>query len=149
MNSFPLFYSIWNHVLYYFPNWHFFLGKMHIHILNFRGMVMTPPWTFLLANLLLKLYTYAKLIHQLVHHYFLNKKNWSVVNKQTETHMECKIQISCLTHMKRREKCKERHNWTRTTSSHRIPPPTADFFILLLISPFTFSRISIFAVYTL
>ena len=105
------------------------------------------PWTFLFTNLLLKLYSYAKLIHQLVHRYFLNKRNWFIVNTQTETHMVFKIQIS--PYEKKREKFKERHDWTRTTSGHRIPPPTVDFFILLLISPFIFNRISGSAVYTL
>ena len=105
------------------------------------------PWTFLFTNLLLKLYSYAKLIHRLVHCYFLNKRNWFVVNTQTETHMVFKIQIS--PYEKKREKFKERHDWTRTTSGHHIPPPTADFFILLLILPFTFNRISRSAVYTL
>ena len=105
------------------------------------------PWTFLFTNLLLKLYSYAKLIHQLVHCYFLNKRNWFVVNTQTETHKVFKIQIS--PYEKKREKFKERHDWTRTTSGHHIPPPTADFFILLLILPFTFNRISRSAVYTL
>ena len=105
------------------------------------------PWTFLFTNLLLKLYSYAKLIHQLVHRYFLNKRNWFVVNTQTETHMVFKIQIS--PYEKKREKFKERHDWTRTTSGHRIPPPTVDFFILLLISPFTFNHISGSAFYTL
>ena len=105
------------------------------------------PWTFLFTNLLLKLYSYAKLIHRLVHRYFLNKRNWFVVNTQTETHKVFKIQIS--PYEKKREKFKERHDWTRTTSGHHIPPPTADFFILLLILPFTFNRISRSAVYTL
>ena len=105
------------------------------------------PWTFLFTNLLLILYSYAKLIHQLVHRYFLNKRNWLVVNTQTETHMVFKIQIS--PYEKKREKFKERHDWTRTTSGHRIPPPMANFFILLLISPFTFNRISGSAIYTL
>ena len=105
------------------------------------------PWTFLFTNLLLKLTSYAKLIHRLVHRYFLNKRNWFVVNTQTETHRVFKIQIS--PYEKKREKFKERHDWTRTTSGHRIPPPTADFFILLLILPFTFNRISRSAVYTL
>ena len=105
------------------------------------------PWTFLFTNLLLILYSYAKLIHQLVHRYFLNKRNWLVVNTQTETHMVFKIQIS--PYEKKREKFKERHYWTRTTSGHCIRPPTVDFFILLLISPFTFNHISGSAVYTL
>ena len=105
------------------------------------------PWTFLFTNLLLKLYSYAKLIHRLVHRYFLNKRNWFVVNTQTETHKVFKIQIS--PYEKKREKFKERHDWTRTTSGHHIPPPTANFFILLLILPFTFNRISRSAVYTL
>ena len=105
------------------------------------------PWTFLFTNLLLKLYSYTKLIHRLVHRYFLNKRNWFVVNTQTETHKVFKIQIS--PYEKKREKFNERHDWTRTTSGHRIPPPTVDFFILLLISPFTFNRISGSAVYTL
>ena len=39
------------------------------------------------------------------------QKNWSVVNTQTKTHMEFKIQMSCLNpYEKKREKFKERHD---------------------------------------